>query len=297
METVEREVRPDEDAWELALFATEFPRSEEATSQVLPPRSTLHDTDGDPPPNVADYVWESHPAVTKTTAPKERTRSKHPPRRGLIRRLARRRILVWALVIVLIGAGSAAVTRTFIDLSGRLHSARTLLASSRTTAKASAGRTTDLTSQLARAQSLQRQQANLYLSQVSSLQDELDRARASKTKTVVQTKAVTKTVTKWVPDGSSVTVETTGFESMIEIHDVQITQAFGFSDLVGIAINSTGGTVSYAELGCSFLDAHGKVLANAIVNRTDWAAGASWGFDCSAQVTATGGVLRVDQMG
>ena len=145
-------------------------------------------------------------------------------------------------------------------------------------------------------QTAQRAQASAFESELTALQAELDSVKASKVKTVVQTKTVTKTVPKWIPDGAAVTVEITGFEGTAEIHDVQLTQAFGFSDLVGIAVNTSPGTISYAELGCTFVDAAGNVLANGIVNRTDWPAGASWGFDCSAQVVATGGILRVDAM-
>jgi cell division protein FtsB len=97
-----------------------------------------------------------------------------------------------------------------------------------------------------------------------------------------------------VPNGKGVVVETKGYADLIQIHDVHLTHAYGFSDLVGIAVNMSGRNLSYVQLGCSFLDAKGRVLANVIDNRESWPAGSSWGFDCGAEVKATGGIVRVD---
>ena len=95
-------------------------------------------------------------------------------------------------------------------------------------------------------------------------------------------------------NGKDVTVELTGYEDVLDIHDVRLTHAYGFSDLIGIAVNKSGKTITYAQLGCTFLDGKGRVVSNVIDNREKWPAGASWGFDCSAEVDATGGIVRVD---
>jgi hypothetical protein len=97
-----------------------------------------------------------------------------------------------------------------------------------------------------------------------------------------------------VPNGKDITVELTGYEGVVQIHDVHLTRAYGFSDLIGIAVNQSGEEIAYAQLGCTLLDAKGRVLANVIDNREHWPAGASWGFDCTAEVDATGGIVRVD---
>ena len=131
---------------------------------------------------------------------------------------------------------------------------------------------------------------------VSGLSQSLETARDAKVKTIVNTETVTKEVPRWVPNGKDIAVETTGFSDDVAIHDVQLTNAYGYSDLVGIAINKSGRVISYAELGCSFLDADGGVVANGIANRSNWPPGASWGFDCAAETEATGGVLRVHQI-
>ncbi len=131
---------------------------------------------------------------------------------------------------------------------------------------------------------------------LSEMEDRVTEVRASRVRTVVKTKVVTKQVPRWVPSGTGVEVDTTGFEGRIEIHDVQLTKAYGYSHLIGIAINRSGETISYAQLGCTFVDADGRLLANEMVNKASWAPGQSWGFDCSAQVDGTGGVLRVDDM-
>ncbi len=101
---------------------------------------------------------------------------------------------------------------------------------------------------------------------------------------------------EFAPNGSGITVETTGYTDLLEIRDVQLTRAYGFSDLIGIAVNTSGRDLEYVEIGCSLLDAGGRVVANVIDNREVWPAGATWGFDCSAEVEATGGVVRVDSV-
>ena len=131
---------------------------------------------------------------------------------------------------------------------------------------------------------------------IALLQAQIEEIRLAKVRTVVETEMVTEEVVRWVPNGEGVAVEIVGFEGVIGVHDVQITQAYGFTDIVGIAVNESGNTISYAQLGCTFLDADGKVLANAITNKQGWAPEQSWGFTCSAQVDATGGILRVDEM-
>jgi hypothetical protein len=109
----------------------------------------------------------------------------------------------------------------------------------------------------------------------------------------VATRVITKI--RFVPDGKGITVDLTGYEGMLRIHDVHVTRAHGFSDLVGIAVNTSGHDLAYVQLGCSLLDRDGAVLANVIDNREAWPAGATWGFDCSAEVAATGGIVRVDE--
>jgi hypothetical protein len=131
---------------------------------------------------------------------------------------------------------------------------------------------------------------------LSTMHDRMAEIKASKVRTIVKTKIVTKEVPRWVPNGTGIEVDTTGFEGRIEIRDVQLTHAYGYSHLIGVAINKSGETMSYAQLGCTFVDADGRLLANEIVNKATWAPGQSWGFDCSAQVDGSGGVLRVDEM-
>jgi hypothetical protein len=131
---------------------------------------------------------------------------------------------------------------------------------------------------------------------LTEMHDRVAEIRASKVRTVVKTEVVTKKVPRWVPNGKRIEVDTTGFEDRIAIHDVQLTRAYGYSHLIGIAINRSAETLSYAQLGCTFVDADGRLLANEMVNKATWAPGQRWGFDCSAQVDATGGMLRVDEM-
>jgi hypothetical protein len=133
-------------------------------------------------------------------------------------------------------------------------------------------------------------------SRLSEMHDRMAEIKASKVRTVVKTKIMTKEVPRWIPNGTGIEVDTTGFEGRIEIRDVQLMHAYGYSHLIGIAINRSGETMSYAQLGCTFVDADGRLLANEMVNKATWAPGQSWGFDCSAQVDGSGGVLRVDEM-
>jgi hypothetical protein len=102
---------------------------------------------------------------------------------------------------------------------------------------------------------------------------------------------------RFAPNGAGITVETTGYADLVQIHDVQLTRAYGFADLIGIAVNTSGRDLEYVEIGCSLLDGEGRVMANVIDNREAWPAGASWGFTCSAEAEATGGVVRVDSVG
>jgi hypothetical protein len=131
---------------------------------------------------------------------------------------------------------------------------------------------------------------------VAELREELAGVRTSGD-TVVKHETVTKTVTKWVPNGRAVQVEVTGYEGMVELRDVQISHSYGYTDLIGIAVNTSGQTLSYAQLGCTFVDEDGTVLANHIDNKQNWLPDQTWGFDCSGQVRATGGILRVDELG
>jgi hypothetical protein len=136
---------------------------------------------------------------------------------------------------------------------------------------------------------------------IAALQGELATSQAEaaalrEAKTIVEEKTVIEEVTKWVPSATGVAVETTGFQGMVAIHDVQITHSYGFTDLIGIAVNKSGETITYAEIGCTFVGADGELLANGMVNKQAWAPGQSWGFTCSAQVDATGGIVRVNEM-
>jgi hypothetical protein len=125
----------------------------------------------------------------------------------------------------------------------------------------------------------------------------LGKVRKAKVRTVVKTVTVTKRVSVWVPSGSGIEVETTGFEGEISVNDVQLTTGLGYSNLVGIAQNLTDRTIPYAEIGCTFVDRDGVVIANNFANTNGWPAGATWGFTCSAPGDdAAGGVVRIDQL-
>jgi hypothetical protein len=127
--------------------------------------------------------------------------------------------------------------------------------------------------------------------QASGLRAELAEARAD-----LKRLRESRTRPRYVPNGKAITVEIGGYEGSVEIHDVHLRHAYGFSDLVGIAVNTSGRDLTYVQLGCSLLDGQGRVLANVIDNRETWPAGATWGFTCSAEVDATGGIVRVDAL-
>ncbi|HEU4355549.1 MAG TPA: FxLYD domain-containing protein [Actinomycetota bacterium] len=131
---------------------------------------------------------------------------------------------------------------------------------------------------------------------IAGLQARIAKLEDARIRTVVETETVTETVTEYVPNGKDVTVEITGFDGLVEVYDVRLTHSYGYSDLIGIAENTSGETISYAQVGCSFLDAKGGLLATGMDNKQDWRPGQSWGFVCSADVNATGGILRVDEI-
>ena len=192
--------------------------------------------------------------------------------------------IVCGLVILLAGAGAGAfriigeLSESKVATEGRLAAARERLSSGSE-----------------RIAALTERSARLH-ARVTELAGRVERVRASKVRTIVRTRTVTKRVPKWVPNGEGVTVETTGFRKDIAVHDVHLTNSYGYSDLVGVATNKSGRVISYAELGCTFVDADGSVVANGIANRSNWPPGASWGFDCAAETQASGGILRVHQM-
>jgi hypothetical protein len=187
-------------------------------------------------------------------------------------------LLVSAAVVGIAGFRLADSARRVDSLTARLRAAESQIRSAGQTVAAASD-------QVAAAQA-----------RASALQKHLDALRAAKTRTVVETRTVTKSVTRWIPNGKGITVDVTGFEGRIQIHDVQLTHAFGYTDLIGIAVNKSAQTISYAQLGCSFLGPDGRLLAAGMDNKQNWQPGQSWGFDCSGQVNATGGILRVDEL-
>ncbi len=205
---------------------------------------------------------------------------------GRRRRVAGRILLVMALLGSAGSAVALGLTRP-ADLSSRVSELEGQLAATNSDLVVNAGRAATL--------ELQGTQLN---AQVSKLTAQLKALRAAKVHTVVKTKTVTETetVTKWVPSGGGISVEVTGFASLIGIHDVQVTHSYGYTDVIGIAVNKSDRTIAYAQLGCTFLDKDGRVLANEITNKQNWAPGATWGFVCSGQTDATGAILRVDEM-
>jgi hypothetical protein len=201
-------------------------------------------------------------------------------RKGRVRRFFASRTLAWVLTLAVTAgavAGGLAIVggrdRTIAGLRDDLTSARSELVTA-----AQRGDATGGTLQALR-------------TKVAELRKELAASKDAKGG------ATTKTVTKWVPNGDAVTVEVTGYEDMIQVRDVQITHSYGYTDLIGIAVNTSGQTLSYAQLGCTFLDADGNVLANQMDNKQNWLPDQTWGFDCSGQVRGTGVILRVDELG
>lgn len=217
--------------------------------------------------------------------PPKRQPKQQPRKPGRTRRFLGSRFLAWSLAFVTLAATIVVAATRPEDMSVRIRRLKGEVAA----ATAQSEQLRD------RAKTAERKTGQLA-SSVSDLERKLERVRASKIETVVETKTVTETVARWIPNGKGISVEVTGFEDMIRIHDVQVTHSFGYSDLIGIAVNKSGRTISYAQLGCTFLDRQGKVLANQIANKQDWAAGATWGFVCSAETDATGGIVRVDEM-
>lgn len=206
--------------------------------------------------------------------------------RGRIRRFLGSRALAWVLTVLITGgavAGGLAVVGgrddTITSLRDRLGVARAQLTTAIQRGDVTDGNVTALRTK------------------VADLREQLAAFDKAKGDTVVKERTVTKTVTRWVPNGDGVQVEVTGYEGMIQVRDVQITHSYGYTDLIGIAVNTSDETISYAQLGCSFLDADGKVLSNEIDNKQSWLPNQTWGFDCSGQVRATGGILRVDELG
>lgn len=206
---------------------------------------------------------------------------------GRMRRALRSRWLAWtvALLVSVSAAGVAAVG--IVDARRDADRSAADIAALR----AEGAEATDmLAAAVARNEGL--------LMRIAKLQGMVTELEASRVRTVVETETVTvtETVIEYVPNGEEVTVEITGFEGLVEIYDVRLTHAYGYSDLIGIAENTSGEVISYAQLGCSFLDAEGGLLATGMDNKQDWQPGQSWGFVCSADVDATGGILRVDEM-
>lgn len=219
-------------------------------------------------------------AVDETVAALHLEEEKGPSR---LRRLATSRVTAW-IVALLISA--AAIGGSVLRVSGeedRIESLQAALATARSDLSAAAARGQD---------------AEALRAQIADLRQRLAELREAKVRTVVEEKTITETkiVTEWVPNGEGVTVEITGFEGLVELRDVQLTHAYGFSDLIGVAVNTSGETISYAQLGCTFLDAEGAVVANEIDNKQNWLPDQTWGFSCSGQVRATGGILRVDEL-
>jgi hypothetical protein len=207
-------------------------------------------------------------------------------RPGALRALLGSRTLAWALTLLVTGAAVAGGLAVVGGRDDTIAGLRAQLGAATAELKSTAG-----------SRSAGGVDVDALKARMGALREQIASLRASKTRTVVKERTVTKTVTKWIPNGDGVRVEVTGFEGMIEVRDVQITHSYGYTDLIGIAVNTSGQTLSYAQLGCSFLDADGKVLANEIDNKQGWLPDQTWGFDCSGQVSATGGILRVDELG
>ena len=218
-----------------------------------------------------------------TGIPLPRYRPRSIPR--MMFRFLFRTVLVLLALAVVAGAGAA-----LPYLESQKEARRADAAEARAAATAATLTTTQATSQTRAGRIV------TMRNRIALLETRYAALQAAKVRTVVETKTVTEEVIRWVPNGTDVAVELTGFEGIVGIHDVQITRSYGFTDIVGIAVNQSDQTLSYAQLGCTFLDKDGNVMANAMTNKQGWAPGQSWGFTCSAQVDATGGILRVDEM-
>lgn len=207
--------------------------------------------------------------------------------RGRTRRVLTSRALAWAVTLLVaasaVGAGFVVVSNARQDHDQLTQQLAALQAGSE-------GSQASLASAMTRNEELR--------ARIAKLQGQIVDLQAQKVKTVVETKTVTvtNTVTEYVPNGEEITVEITGFEGLVRVYDVHLTHSYGYSDLIGIAENTSGDAISYAQLSCSFLDADGKLLATSIDNKQNWQPGQSWGFVCSADVDATGGILRVDEI-
>lgn len=210
-----------------------------------------------------------------------------PKRRRRTRRILASRAFAWATALLLVAAAAGAAAVGIADARGDADR----LAAELAILRAEASSATEAAAMAAG-------QSERIRERLEALQARYAKLEASKVRTVVETETVTvtETVVRWVPNGKEVSVELTGFEGLIGIHDVQLTHQYGYSDLIGIAVNRSGEVISYAQLGCSFLDEDGRLLASGIDNKQDWRPGQSWGFVCSADVDATGGILRVDEL-
>jgi hypothetical protein len=206
-------------------------------------------------------------------------------RRFITRTAGSPRVIAMMLALLIVVAASVMLTRQLASANDRANRSQALL-------EAAGDRIDELVSQNSEHVSVN----SLLRGRLNAMQDRIAEVKAAKVHTVVKTKIVTKEVPRWVPSGDGIEVDTTGFGGRIAIHDVQLTHAYGYTHLIGIAINRSGETVSYAQLGCTFVDADGRLLSNEMVNKAAWEPGQTWGFDCSAQVDGTGGMLRVDEM-
>lgn len=207
-----------------------------------------------------------------------------PPRRGP-RPQRRWRRLAWAPVLVLLLASAGVGGAGFVD--ARREAVRS--------AEQVAALRAELAATIGALRAAETEQAEL-MARLRDLRARIDELRAAKVKVVTETVTEIVTETVYVPNGEEVSVEVTGFEGMIRIYDTQLTHSYGYSDLIGIAENTSGRTIAYAQLGCSFLDRSGRLLAAGMDNKQDWRPGQTWGFVCSAEVDATGAILRVDEL-
>ncbi|GIV00595.1 MAG: hypothetical protein KatS3mg014_2210 [Actinomycetota bacterium] len=207
------------------------------------------------------------------------------PRRPRGRRKGVRRGLAVAVALVLVSSAVGAAVLATRDARREIHALRDRVAVLRA----------ELAGAVERAEGAEAHAADLA-ARIEELRARVAELRRAKVRTVVRTETETVTETVYVPNGRGVSVEVTGYEGMVRIYDVQLTHAYGYSDLIGIAENTSGRVISYAQLGCSFLDRDGRLLATSMDNKQDWRPGQTWGFVCSAEVDATGGILRVDEL-